>query len=232
MKIHSTTQKMGDSSMRVLVINPNSTAAMTAHVAAQLHVHMNTNAQILQRTASQGHAVIATQQAFDDGAQTACAILRQAVDEGLVFDKVLLACFGDPGLEAMRLQTQLPVVGLAQASMQAAERISKPYAIVTAGAAWQTILMQRFRQWGASDLFCGVQVIEGTGLDVFNNPVAALPAVQRAIHAALAGGAEQIILGGAVFAGYKAVMQKNGIDAKGLLDCIACAAETLVKSAQ
>jgi allantoin racemase len=215
--------------MRVLVINPNSTAAMTTHVAQRLALYLGEGNEILQRTAAEGAPVIATQQAFDAGAQTACAMLNQVTAEGLVFDKVLLACFGDPGLEAMRLITKLPVVGLAQASMQAAERMNKPYAVVTAGAAWEAILVQRFRQWGASELFCGVKVIEGTGLDVFNDPIAALPAVQYAIAAARRAGAEQVILGGAVFAGYKAMMQANGIDTQNLLDCVACAADALTQ---
>jgi allantoin racemase len=156
-------------------------------------------------------------------------MLIQAMNERLAFHKVLLACFGDPGLEAMRLTTKLPVVGLAQASMQAAESTGKPYAVVTAGAAWEAMLVQRFKRWGASALFKGVQVIEGTGLDVFNNPVASLPAVQRAIDAAHRAGAKQVILGGAVFAGYKTVMQANGADTQGLLDCVECAADVLSK---
>lgn len=218
--------------MRVLLINPNSTQAMTTHVAAQLALHLGAGAQILQRTATQGSPVIATQQAFNEGAQTACAMLSQAMDEGRVFDKVLLACFGDPGLEAMRLMTLAPVTGLALTSMQVAERMQKPYAVVTAGAAWETILVQRFKQWGASPLFRRVQVIGGTGLDVFNDPLAALPAVQRAIDAARHTGAEHIILGGAVFAGYKAMMQGNGIDTQGLLDCVECAANAITQCAR
>lgn len=214
--------------MRVLLINPNSTVAMTAHVAAQLGLYLGAVTDILQHTAAQGAPVIATQQAFDAGAQTACAMLSQAVDEGLAFDKVLLACFGDPGLEAMRLIMPVPVIGLAEASMQVAERMSKPYAVVTAGAAWEAILVRRFGHWNASPLFCGVQVIGGTGLDVFNHPVAALPTVQRAVDAARRAGAEHIILGGAVFAGYKAVMQKSSMDTQGLLDCAECAADVLM----
>ena len=214
--------------MRILVINPNSTEAMTAHVAAQLGLQINAGTDILQRTAAQGASVIATQQAFDDGAQTSCAVLHQAIDEQLAFDKVLLACFGDPGLEAMRLITTRPVIGLAQVSIQVAERKYKPYAVVTAGAAWEAILVQRLRQWGVSNLFCGVQVMGGTGLDVFNNPLAAMPAVQRAIAAARSAGSENIILGGAVFAGYKALMQESSIDTQGVLDCVACAADALL----
>ena len=213
--------------MRILVINPNTTTAMTQHVVNHLSLHLDAAAHISPLTAAQGAPVIATQEAFDDAAQTACTMLSQAVDEGLVFDKVLLACFGDPGLEAMRLKIKQPVIGLAHASLKVAQSLGKPFAVVTAGAAWQSILVQRFTHWGASPLFAGVQVIGGSGLDVFNHPVAALAAVQVAIKTARASGAENIILGGAVFAGYKAVMQASGIDTQGVLDCAACAADAL-----
>jgi hypothetical protein len=78
-------------------------------------------------------------------------------------------------------------------------------------------------------LFCGVRVTGGTGLDIFNDPVAAMPAVHSAVAAARLAGAENIILGGAVFAGYKALMTQHGIDTRGLLDCVECAAETLLR---
>ncbi len=217
--------------MRVLLINPNSTSLMTTHVAENLHLHLDKSAEIIQRTATQGPAVIATSQAFNDGALAACEMLRQAIAEGITFDKVLLACFGDPGLEAMRELTNKPVIGLANSTFLAAELIGRPYAIVTAGAAWENILMQRLNDWRASSLFCGVYVLKGTGLDIFNNPAAAIPAVQLAIAEVREKGAEQIILGGAVFAGYRTLMQQHNVDANGVLDCVERAAIELTATA-
>jgi allantoin racemase len=210
--------------MRILLINPNSTSSMTTHVAENLHLHLDKSVEIILRTATQGPAVIATSQAFNDGAHTACEMLRQAMAEGITFDKVLLACFGDPGLEAMRELTNKPVIGLANSAMLAAELLGRPYAIVTAGVAWEGILMQRFKDWQASSLFCGVHVLKGSGLDVFNNPAAAIPPVRLAIVEARKNGAEQIILGGAVFAGYCALMQQHDVDTDGILDSLPIAA--------
>jgi allantoin racemase len=218
--------------MRILLINPNSTSSMTTHVAESLRLCLDKSVEIIQRTATQGPAVIATSQAFDDGALTACEMLRQAMAEGIIFDKVLLACFGDPGLEAMRELTNKPVIGLANSAMLAAELLGRPYAIVTAGVAWESILMQRFNDWQASSLFCGVYVLNGTGLDVFNNPVAAIPTVQIAIAEARKNDAEQIILGGAVFAGYGALMQQHDVDTNGVLDCVESAAVEITATAK
>jgi allantoin racemase len=184
-----------------------------------LHAHLGPTAEFVIRTASQGAPVIATSQAFAEAAENACAMLQQAITQEVIFDKVLLACFGDPGLEAMQHLTDKPVVGLAQASMQAAERFGRPYAIVTAGAPWENMLSQRFRSWGASHLFRGVNVVSCTGLDVFHSPLSTIPAVQLTIAEAQNRGAEKVILGGAVFAGFAALMQKSGVNTDTLIDC-------------
>jgi Asp/Glu/hydantoin racemase len=55
---------------------------------------------------------------------------------------VLLACFGDPGLAALRALSPAPVVGLAEAAMHRAAAIG-PFAVLTGGAAWAPIL-ERF----------------------------------------------------------------------------------------
>ena len=217
------------SQMRILIINPNTTAAVTAHVVEQLRIHLDPCAKLLAVTAKSGEPVIATPRAFAIGAEAAMESLGEAMREGWMFDKVLLACFGDPGLEAMKKNTSAPVVGLAQACMRYAEHTALPYAVVTAGAAWDAILRQRFEQWGASSLFCGIHVLQGTGLDVFSNPLAALPAVISGIDAARAAGAQRIILGGAVFAGYKTLLECADLNTEGLLDCVECAAGALLQ---
>ncbi len=214
--------------MRVLVINPNATAAMTAHVARQLRPCLPANAVIIEKTAASGPAVIATAQAFSIGAQAATAALAEAISEGAGFDRVLLACFGDPGLEELQALTTVPVTGLAQACMRHAETAGQPYAVVTAGAGWKPILDQRFERWGASGLYCGTHVIGATGLEVFSDPMGVLPFMLAGIGAARRAGAHRIILGGVVMAGYRELMAQSGALTQGLVDCVEDAAQELL----
>ncbi|MES2188942.1 MAG: aspartate/glutamate racemase family protein [Pseudomonadota bacterium] len=216
--------------MRVLVINPNTTAAMTAHVASQLRLYLPEDVELLERTATFGGPVIATAQAFEIGAEAAAAVLAAAIREDLAFDRVLLACFGDPGLEVLRNMTPVPVIGLAKACMHNAENIGQPYAVVTSGAGWRTILNKRFAEWGASSLYCGTHVIRMTGLEVFSDPMGAMPAVLDGIASAKHVGAQHIILGGAVLAGYKALMAQSSVQTQGLADCVEGAARALLQA--
>lgn len=216
--------------MRVLVINPNTTAAMTTHVATQLRMYLPQDVELIERTATFGGPVIATAQAFATGAEAAAAVLARAIREDLAFDRVLLACFGDPGLEALRALTPVPVIGLAESCMHHAEGNGQPYAIVTSGAGWKTILNKRFAEWGASKLYCGTHVIRVTGLEVFSDPLGAMPAVLEGIASAKHAGAHHIILGGVVLAGYKDLMAQSSVQTQGLADCVEVAAKALLQT--
>jgi allantoin racemase len=46
-------------------------------------------------------------------------------------DAYLIACFGDPGLDAAREVTDAPVVGIGEAAFQAATLVAKRFAVVT-----------------------------------------------------------------------------------------------------
>jgi allantoin racemase len=46
-------------------------------------------------------------------------------------DAYLIACFGDPGLDAARELTDAPVVGIGEAAYQAASMVARRFAIVT-----------------------------------------------------------------------------------------------------
>jgi len=213
--------------VRVLVINPNTTGTMTAMVTQRLRLRMEAGTQFRQMTAATGHAVIATRQAFDEAGPTGQGMLKDAMTGGEAFDAVLLACFGDPGLEAMQAFASVPVTGLAQASMRYAEVQDMPWAIVTAGPAWKDILEQRLAPWGASALFKGVHVLAGSGAAVLQDPVGMLPVVAAAIEQARRAGAINVVLGGAVFAGWRDLMSQHGLATDCVIDCVDAAAAAM-----
>ena len=52
----------------------------------------------------------------------------------------MLACFGDPGLAALKEVSTVPVVGMADASILQACAIGKRFSIVTGGERWKPML--------------------------------------------------------------------------------------------
>ena len=55
-------------------------------------------------------------------------------------DAVVLACFGDPGLAALKEIAKVPVVGMADASILQACAMGNRFSIVTGGERWKSML--------------------------------------------------------------------------------------------
>lgn len=117
-------------------------------------------------------------------------------------DAVLLACFGDPGLFALRELSPVPVVGLAEASMFAAAQAAERFSIVTGGSRWPPMLERLAQALGYGAKLAGTRAIEITGAQAAADPQRAVAALAAACRSAgEEDGAEVVILGGAGFAG-------------------------------
>ena len=184
--------------MRILLINPNTSADMTERIAAQARRHCDPASEIVAVTASFGCEVVASRASYAIAAHAALdAFARHA--KGI--DAVILACFGDPGLEALREIAAVPVVGLLECAAQAVQRQDGPFGIVTAGSGWVPMLRERILLTGQSAAFRGVFAIEGTGLSVSRAPALFVDLLQAAVDRAVAAGVRTVILGGSSMAG-------------------------------
>src|SRR5260370_29999862 len=118
--------------LRILMINPNTSATITEILAARMREIAGPGITILPVTGRFGVPYIASRAAAAIAAHAALDALAQHV---LDCDVVYLACFGDPGLAALKEVSPVPVVGMAEAAVEAACRLSRRFAIVTGGAA-------------------------------------------------------------------------------------------------
>ena len=114
--------------MRVLYINPNSTAAMTDSVIAVAR-RANPDIEILGWTNPDGPPAI---EGAEDGAAAVpglLALLPKARDIGA--DAIVIACFDDTGLAEMREAAHCPVMGIGQAAYVAATLLGHRFSVVT-----------------------------------------------------------------------------------------------------
>jgi allantoin racemase len=189
---------------RVLLINPNTTVTMTESMAAQLRGHLGAHVHVEAVTAAFGHPVIASRVCYAIAADAALdAYARFAGQEAGAggFDAVVLGCFGDPGLEALREVASAPVIGVAEASFHAAAALRSPFAVLTLGPAWRAMLEERLALHPAGSLCRKVRALEGTGLDMVRDPGPCIAALDRAAAELASEGAETVVPGGAVLAG-------------------------------
>ena len=116
-------------------------------------------------------------------------------------DAVVLACFGDPGLEALRELATVPVIGLLDSSLPAAACGGRSFAIVTAGPAWVPMLEERVHLSPYEGSFRGVFAIDSHGLSISRDPDSGIAALQDAALKAVDAEAVAIVLGGSALAG-------------------------------
>jgi allantoin racemase len=182
----------------ILAINPNTTAGVTALVEQRLRAtapaidwRMATGRFGARYITSEAAFAIASHATIDAWAEHA---------EGC--DAILLACFGDPGLFALRELSPVPVVGLAEASMQAAAERAARFSIVTGGARWAPMLTRLAQALCFGPKLASVRTTVITGAQAAADPAAAAASLAQACREARTeDGAQAVILGGAGFAG-------------------------------
>lgn len=187
--------------MRLLLINPNTTAAMTDKVLAVARGAVGRDTELIAVTGRFGAAYVASRAAYAIAAHAALDAWAGAPGP---FDAVVLACFGDPGLEALRELSTVPVVGMAEASIHAACQLGGRFGIVTGGERWAPMLREFVAGRGLSDRLSGVHTVAPTGADIARDPEGSLTVLASACALATDSGADVVILGGAGLAGLAA----------------------------
>ena len=185
--------------MRILLINPNTSPELTERIAGLARASVAGDAAIVPATGRFGARYITTRAS---AAIAAHAALDAFAEHGTDCDAVLLACFGDPGLAALKELSPVPVVGMAEASCHEACRRGPRFAIVTGGLLWKPMLEEFVAQLGLADRLASVRCLPQTGGDIARDPDGSLAALAAESRAAVeADGADVVILGGAGLAG-------------------------------
>lgn len=195
--------------MRLLVINPNTSAATTERLAQNLPLALPADTQLTCITVHFGAAYIACEASY---AVAGHALLdawatHLRVTPALEHpDRVLIGCFGDPGLHALREGSACPVTGLAEASFIEAAALG-PFAIVTGGARWAPMLKRVAQSLGYAGSLKHIETVRETGAELLADPEFAVKVLTTACERAAAQNVKSIILGGAGLAGYAALVQ-------------------------
>lgn len=113
--------------MRILVVNPNTTASMTAKIGAGARAVAAVGTEILALNPDAGPPSI---EGYYDEAMALpglIEVVRRTPDA----DGVVVACFDDPGIDALRTMTTAPVIGIAEAGIVTAGLVATRFSIVT-----------------------------------------------------------------------------------------------------
>lgn len=180
--------------MRIQVINPNTSAAVTAKIAHAARAVASRGTEILGRQPESGPATI--ESAHDEALALPglVALVRDGEREGM--DAHVIACFGDPGLRAAREIARAPVLGIAEAAMHAARIVAARFSIVTTLKRTVGGIEALVRDYGMQ-VHC--RRVRATDLAVHDLEVEGVNARERILHecrrALAEDDAEAIVLG-------------------------------------
>lgn len=218
---------------RLLVLNPNTSVSVTELVATHVRAELGAGAAVDTATARLGAAYIASEAASAIAGHAALDAWAAYRAQGTRPDVVLLACFGDPGLFALRELCDCPVTGLAEAAFLQAARSSARgrFGVVTGGAAWGPMLVRLAQGLGFADAMAGVHTVAPSGAQLAADPASALPLLAQACRdAARALDVDCVILGGAGLAGLAARIQHEV--PVPLIDSVSAGAQEALRLAQ
>lgn len=200
--------------VKILLLNGNATESVTERMRTMLAARCPQDVHLVGATAPFGAPYVASRAAAAVAAHGALEAARAAVaDEAAAgrapFDACYYACFGEPGIEAIRAETGLPVAGMAEGAVLTALQMGERFAILTMGEAWPAMLRELLRKLALAERCAGIGVVAGEGLALSSDPEAGRPVVEAAARALLdRAGAEVLIVAGAALAGYGAPLAR------------------------
>jgi len=115
--------------VRIRVINPNTTSSMTRTIGVAASAAVSPGVEVV--AVSPSHGPVSIECHYDEA--MACVGLLDEVRKGEAegVDAYVIACFGDPGLDAARELARGPVLGIAEAAMRAASFLATGFSVVT-----------------------------------------------------------------------------------------------------
>ena len=191
----------------VLVLNPNTTDSITQRVAGLCRPLWPRDWQVQSVTVDLGAAYLASSLAVTVAAYAALDQAARCIHQHGRPDALLLACFGDPGLDALREGLGLPVTGLAEASFFEAQQLGA-FGVLTGGVAWIPLLKTLAQSQGLSTNLVRIDAVQPSGAELAQKPDIALRLLAEQCRSMVEqSDLKSIIIGGAGLAGYAAQLQ-------------------------
>jgi allantoin racemase len=220
--------------MHIAVINPNTTAAMTAKIGAAARAVAAAGTTVVASNPADGPVSI---EGYVDEAYSVPGLLaemrrlQQTAPEPQAY---VLACFDDTGLDAARCLSGAPVIGIGEAAFHAASLVAHKFGVVTTLERSVGAIEHNLLKYGLASRCTRVRASDVPVLDLEDAASAKGRAARAQIDAAIAqclrdDGAQAIVLGCAGMADLAASLsQQHGVP---VVDGVAAAtklAEALV----
>lgn len=135
--------------MRLLVVNPNTSASVTERIASAARNAASPGTEIAAVTASWGVPLIVSRA---DATLAACAALEAMAANAQDCGAIVLAAFGDPGLDAARELMPMPVAGMAESAMLTACMLARRFSLVSFAPELRDLFQEQVSRLGLASM--------------------------------------------------------------------------------
>ncbi len=188
-----------------LIINPNTTESMTTDIATSASKVFRPPWQCLAVQPPGGPESIESW--FEMNLATTA--LLPVIREHASVDGVVLACFGDPGLFALREILPVPVVGVAEASFLTACMIGFKFGILVGAPKDVPAMENLLWTYGLEKRYAGSWPMEMAVLEMHTDREQSMHRLATGAELLVNRGAEVILLGCAGLSSFQASLQEN-----------------------
>ncbi|NQX12179.1 hypothetical protein HQQ80_11130 [Microbacteriaceae bacterium VKM Ac-2855] len=184
----------------ILLINPNTnpdTTAMLGSIAAEGLRARDNDADLVIRavTVAVGPSVIVDPAGLDAAETAVLDCARLAVRPHTA--GIIIGAIGDPGVEVLRRESTVPVVGIGEASARVAAAGGRRFGIVTTTPLLAGSLQALAERYGAAGHFTGVRLTDSSAPTLAADPDRQLRELERACRLCReTDGAEAVVIGG------------------------------------
>jgi allantoin racemase len=178
--------------VQLMVINPNTTAEMTAVIGRCARAVVGPGTVVEAVNPAMGPASIESH--YDEALAVPGLLAEIARGEATGAQGYVIACFGDPGLDAARELATGPVVGIAEAAMRTASYLGRGFSVVTTLGRTCGRARDLAEHYGMGRTCLAVRACEIPVLEL-ETPGAAAAITEECRRAVAEDGADAIVLG-------------------------------------
>jgi Asp/Glu/hydantoin racemase len=213
--------------MKLLLINPNISEAITAIMADEARRSAAPATEILTATARFGALYVENRV---EAAIAAHAVLDALAEGAEGCDAAMIAAFGDPGLAAARELVDVPVVGLTESALLVAWTLGRRYSIVCLTRRLRTWYMESAAEHGLDGRMASVRALDVPPGDITRaRDEVREQLLAQCLRAVEDDQAEVVIVGGGPVAGLaREIADRIPVPTLDGVSCAVRMAETLV----
>lgn len=141
---------------------------------------------------------------------------------------IIISAYGDPGVDYLRDDLNIPVIGICEASMIVAAQGGRKYGVATVTPDLAEQIERRAAYLGLSHLYTGIRCTPGDPKEIAGQPQRLQEELALAVKLCLSDGAEAVVIGGGPLG--EAAVQLQAMFDVPIIAPISSAVELMVKA--